>query len=129
MPAAAKLFGNCSATREGRVGPDGLSSTCAVYTRDLENGPWRMKDVYANQFGSSNAGIWQLKNGSVVVTYASGGGIDCGDVPGCNTEPVKMSISPTWDGEYKTIGPVLPGRIVSPLWPHDQFNRTMPSVN
>ena len=39
-PAAAKLIGNCTATREGRIGPNGLASTCAVYTHDLENGPW-----------------------------------------------------------------------------------------
>ena len=86
-----------------------------------------MKDVYANQKGASNAGVWQLKNGSVLVTYAAGGGIDCGDVPGCNTEPVKLSIASTWDGEYSPVGPMLPGGVVSPLWPHDQFGRIMPA--
>jgi len=86
-----------------------------------------VKDVYANQKGASNAGVWQLKNGSVLVTYAAGGGIDCGDVPGCDTEPVKASIASTWDGNYTPIGPMLPGGIVAPLWPHDQFGKIMPS--
>ena len=48
------------------------------------------KDVYANQAGSSNAGLWQLKNGSVLVSYAAGGGIECTTVPGCNSEPAKL---------------------------------------
>jgi hypothetical protein len=130
QPPAATLIGNCSATRDGQIGEDGLSSTCAVYTHDLEHGPWYAKNVYANQGGASNAGVWQLKNGSVLAVYAAGGGIDCGDVPGCNSEPVKLSIAPTWDGNYTPVGPVLPGPhggIVSPLWSRDQFGRIMPA--
>eukprot|EP01043_Picozoa_sp_COSAG02_P068319 COSAG02_NODE_11302_length_1752_cov_0.738052_2_plen_373_part_00 len=131
-PPAATVIGDCNATREGRIGSDGLSSTCAVYTHDLEHGPWYAKDIYANQGGASNAGMWQLRNGSVLVVYAAGGGIDCGDVPGCNSEPVKLSIASTWDGNYTTVGPILPvpgphGGVVSPLWPHDQFGKIMPA--
>lgn len=127
-PTTAQLIGSCSATSTpgGQAGPDGLGSTCAIYTRSLEDGPWYAKDIFSTQLGGSNAGAWQLSNGSVVVAYAAGGGIDCGDVPDCDVEPVKLSIADTWDGPYRPVGNLV-GKIVSPLWGRDAFGSIVPS--
>jgi hypothetical protein len=127
-PTTAQLIGSCSATSTpgGQAGPDGLGSTCAIYTRSLEDGPWHAKDIFSTQLGGSNAGAWQLSNGSVVVAYAAGGGIDCGDVPDCDVEPVKLSIADRWDGPYRPVGNLV-GKIVSPLWGRDAFGSIVPS--
>jgi predicted amidohydrolase len=124
----ARLIGSCSATSTpgGKLGSDKLGSTCAIYTRSMLDGPWYAKDVFANQLGASNAGAWQLRNGSVVVAYAAGGGIDCGTVPDCDVEPVKLSIADSWDGPYRPVGNLV-GKIVSPLWARDDFGNIVPS--